>query len=731
MASTRSLQSDKLEELPKSRSKQKDKKTVGENKAMIGTRHGYDFVDLITMAIILKAGSMMKEDELFSCEISKEDATAGKFDDIVFRYTFKGSSTILKTQVKHRTKNQEVSLHDLMETSFTEPFALIKYFKSFLEQYTRSNDNQIFILCTNVQMKKDAAELLEKVRLNDVCNIFDTTGATYYRFRKITKAEPCNKNCIANVLKKASESYCLAEILASHIHGQKELVLHTKNPQRNPLLSKYNNAIVRHMIAYSEERKVFHIKHNFHTNAELNVVNFRKQFENAYIDIVICSLKKTPQDFITENFDVYGDIEKKGIKTNDPNKIIEHIRNIDQHDTPELFPTDILTDDDVNLFFDKFLIVCDTFSTDELPSKIAEIWRDSKMCKPTELVCSLESEKYIEGLHRTVSNWMKSSPNLPTILNAKHVEEIIKKVKLDQKYLLLKNASNKYIADHHTKSLRAKPECLKEKPLYKFLALSDSETNMTNPNIFKFSTPYNSQFSSMIVLQTFQLLEGNLDQIVFIDANTIEKEKQTILDMCESFKAPLVMVIECEGYVPSEVNQLKQTLSQPILANRNVCINIILLDKSQTKTFGEVFCFTLRDFEPSSIETVIRANEWNAMFGTSVPIEMFMHENDDMSIILNLEHEQQKALQDPLKQCLVNDHYENIRPSYVQRHFKFNTNQIGDIFTSWHFEILPDAAESMIPWKSFFCIYEKEFIENMKYVLTGLEDKVQHVPPGD
>ncbi|KFB46469.1 hypothetical protein ZHAS_00014454 [Anopheles sinensis] len=524
-----------------SRSKQKERKTVGENKAMIGARYGYDFVDLITMAIILKAGSMMKEDELFSCEISKEDATAGKFDDIVFRYTYKGTRTILKIQVKHRTKNQEVSLQELMETSFTESFALIKYFKSFRDQYTPSNEKQIFVLCTNVQLENDAVEWLEKVHPNDVCNVFDPIGATYYRFRKISEVEPRHSNCIANALKKASESYRLADILANHIYGQKELVLYTKNPQRNPLLSKYNNAIVRHMMEYSEARKAIHIKHNFRTNADRNVVNFRKQFEAAYTEIAICSLKKTDQDLAAENFDVYGDIAKKAIKTNDPNKIIERIRNIAENSILEHFPTDIVTDEDVNLFFDKFLIVCDTFSTDDLPSKIAENWRCSNICKPTELVCSLEMEKYMEGLHRMVSKWMRSSPNLPTTLEAKHVEEIIKKVQLHQKYLLLKKASNKYIEDHLTQSLEAKPESLREKPLYKFLAPSDPATNVTKPDIFTFLTPYNSQFSSMIILQTFQLLERDVDQIFFIDINTIEKEKQIILDMCEFFEDPLVM----------------------------------------------------------------------------------------------------------------------------------------------------------------------------------------------
>ncbi|KFB53919.1 hypothetical protein ZHAS_00022161 [Anopheles sinensis] len=144
--------------------------------------HGITYQLKITTLILCEAAEQHKKENGFKFSISCEDPEGGKFDDIGFKY---GDGRRLFVQAKHAMVRTDITWGDLTSSDQQAPFAIGKYFASFLDnQWDTSTTLPEFVLLTNNGLSDDVIQCMKSYSFEDVCvkSIFKSLGSTLYKF---------------------------------------------------------------------------------------------------------------------------------------------------------------------------------------------------------------------------------------------------------------------------------------------------------------------------------------------------------------------------------------------------------------------------------------------------------------------------------------------------------------------------------------------------------------------
>uniref|UniRef100_A0AAG5DM95 Uncharacterized protein n=1 Tax=Anopheles atroparvus TaxID=41427 RepID=A0AAG5DM95_ANOAO len=230
--------------------------------------HGVFYQLKLILLVLLQMCKLMDNDENLVFEITTEDPDAGKFDDTVCKYIYNGVPRTMCIQAKHKMVDHKITFGDLTSTASKAPFALARYFTSFLEQKRATIfGDQSLILCTNADLHDNMKDLFdlqpaESALQPDMSDIFDSMGAKCYRFN-VDKLKGEGKFVeIRDIMENCSDCNRLAKLLAATVHDEKKVTLQT------PLFSIYRNAIANNIVGTCRDSKSFSFdfKEEFITN---------------------------------------------------------------------------------------------------------------------------------------------------------------------------------------------------------------------------------------------------------------------------------------------------------------------------------------------------------------------------------------------------------------------------------------------------------------------------------
>ncbi|XP_040164837.1 uncharacterized protein LOC120901195 [Anopheles arabiensis] len=198
----------------------------------------------LTMIILFRAFALHRQGKLPQFELKMEVPDAGKFDDLVFRYT---SPTIpegtVYIQAKHKypsekpTKSKKIHPNHpytptrkerpaitegtlLTKWNSNGPFSISKYFISYLEGYERSTTgSHTYLLCTNatIDNKLKPKLTLRPQDSSEILSFCDAIGATCYSFSPEEQF-----HALSDALRQASLEK-LGQMLVLHVRYNTEI----------------------------------------------------------------------------------------------------------------------------------------------------------------------------------------------------------------------------------------------------------------------------------------------------------------------------------------------------------------------------------------------------------------------------------------------------------------------------------------------------------------------------
>ncbi|XP_035785787.1 uncharacterized protein LOC118463371 [Anopheles albimanus] len=343
----------------------------------------------------------------FSFEMTAEDPTAGKFDDIVYKFKDGEMEGILNIQVKHKLGSPapNISLSDFTITTDTKnPFAILKYFTSFYDQQHSTTDLEGFVICTNADMNEKAMSLWKTVEPtvptdlapsldSYVSSLFDRIGGKSY---ELDYDKLWNKDGMFSefhkLLRKCSKRSRLAKILVEATKPKKTLTCN------NSLVKEFRSAILSLI-----DRNETSTNDSYKFTKEFLVLSsskylpgyeaFRTEFEDQY-----------RQEFKIEGC-VWDDLKLK--RVNVAKDFLLDEKNV--YASSDSFPEDNV-DESFKSFCKGFRLVCGTSNEQGLDDAIVEIWRnmfyDNNQLVANQRKSDVEEHMVTDKLFKTNFDWL-------------------------------------------------------------------------------------------------------------------------------------------------------------------------------------------------------------------------------------------------------------------------------------------------------------------------------------
>ncbi|KFB47478.1 AGAP012173-PA-like protein [Anopheles sinensis] len=622
--------------------------------------HGVAYQLKLLLMVVLQAGRMMQEDANFTCTISTEDPDEGKFDDIVFRYRFQGTPRILSIQAKHKSSpEQKLSWQDLANSSPNAPFAIAKYFTSFLEQRKRDEEaEQKLVLCTNAVLDECVKRVLkehntEMLKETDLCHIFKRIESSCYSFGAAERKKSKELRRIVDLLRESSDCYGLGKLLASTVYNGTRLDLNTRNVQRAPLLVNYRNAIVQHILGEKREKTVHHLREEFCKGTlPSGGSNLRKVFESEY------------QKLSGGNSDVWDDARAKGITLKEGLKPSKDLQG-DDHPGDSSLPENLVTDEIINEFFDRFLLVCGSRSEDQLSQTVMDFWKQTNTEEhPLKDTDDGDKTAAYNEMLKVVFDWMKEQKQPPTPLTKVDIEKLFERIAFGIKYPELRCVGRIFEESLELDKyfIKIQPESVAQLPLFNFLCQPYEEA------VFRVRSPYAKTNVSMVVqqfLQSFQALQKNEGryEVLFLDSAIFKKIKKSIKAVLRLKNFRIILVILCNGGHPELLDKLaKYNQSHP-----GICCSkkIILIEESSSK---DEDLLLVSDLSAESKEELLQgSNACLKLFGTETLLRHLIDESDDLACLLEVLDSLTQLTAEPI---LLEERYDTIRDWYIQRNVR-------------------------------------------------------------
>uniref|UniRef100_A0A182NW67 NACHT domain-containing protein n=1 Tax=Anopheles dirus TaxID=7168 RepID=A0A182NW67_9DIPT len=473
--------------------------------------HGSSYHLRLALTILLRAFKQHLEDKSLHFMVTLEDAAAGKFDDIIFRYSSSSGATgTVFIQAKHKqatynydstpaspyradcnTKTTAMVTRSALLTEWhsKSPFSIPMYFLSFLEHYDPAAiSTSTYMLCTNANVDRHVEQYLQEKKYDNshmlaFCN---DIGARCFQFRGGTSNELLNEK-----LRDSSVEY-LGKQMALHVFKKTTVKFNTN------IFIVHANLIAKliEYVAHDKQDRdsvhVFEFKNDILCAEESTAVGkFRRAFEAEYSK----HLKSNNQD------DVWHDAQEKKMKIS-----LNYLTYTaaDRFRALVVSRSDSVTIDTIiEEFYEKFMLVCNSANEEDL-------------CNASlNLMPSWVNNKQIafNDLQALIFDGMKSTT--PGPIDQEYLKARFMEINPNENNTQLQILTKKYL-----ESLRLlypyfciQPDRLKDSILYQFVS------DATCTGIYQYRSTMNVEQSSIILAQTIQLIQCNC---LFIDSASYE-----------------------------------------------------------------------------------------------------------------------------------------------------------------------------------------------------------------
>uniref|UniRef100_A0AAG5DM01 NACHT domain-containing protein n=1 Tax=Anopheles atroparvus TaxID=41427 RepID=A0AAG5DM01_ANOAO len=591
--------------------------------------HGVSYQQKLITLLLCHAAKRMKEDTDFRFRISTEDEEAGKFDDVVFQSWQGDKCRSLFIQAKHKqSEDTTITWNDMISPANDAPFAIGKYFKSYLDQnWDTWEEPPMLVICTNIDLADDVKCLFVKYSFEDVVisPFFDSLSGAALTL--VGKQDSEKHDALMEHLND-SDFVNLARLLAKHIFNKEKIGCN------QPLFNKYHLAIESH-IAIDEKmegKQCRKVSEDFLDPSKRT--DFKTRFHGEYQKL----LKGTHED-------VWEDVRKKGIwltggfyyKKNQKTDSFELPRTVEAKH--------------IENFLDAFIIVSKTKNEENLTESIINSLNhlfpeNMPEFNDPKLVCGMLSDR--------IFNWMVAQNSKP--LKMEDIHDLI----FCLHSAIVESLSSVCVAEMKNTGLYFQQSILQDKPLYKMLLSWLSEpASRINSHLYN--------YHPVFVWQVLELLNPK-PKNMFVDEKSFQLFKETILDVFHGSDFPQVLVVIPSEHSADLHNYLRAWSKFAPIPKRHK--KIIILDQS-TQADEHIL---IQDLTADSRNQMLAQSEDFRAFGTTIPLRELIRGEDGLSFLLGIKNCGNDA---PIKRNINEANYEKIKSIYIQRLWIYcdNTNK--------------------------------------------------------
>ncbi|XP_061512282.1 uncharacterized protein LOC133393060 [Anopheles gambiae] len=591
------------------------------------TLHGSSYHLRLAMIILLRAYNLHREDKLNQFVIKMEDPTAGKFDDVVFRYTSASSPTVGAVYIQAKHKQKSSSATPTKDASFITKRALLKhwdskaqfsvsmYFASYLEIHQKSSSGTPpkYMLCTNARIDVNVMHYFksQEYEPDDIMYFYKDIGASCYRFdyEKVV-------DVLINESRKASVEK-LGQFWAMYVKNGKEM-------KSNVFLFEVYRKLIAECVE-KVKRGMFKFKPEFITaNNSTPMGRVSATFRNEYVKLLS---DENQNDSSIKWNELEICIEDTFIDANPP-EAGSYYKQVDH-----AFKT----------FCEQFVFVCESLD-------------EAKMVKKSVERIPL----WVLDRDATNSNFFfdmfESMKNIP--IEFKQLKTMFSKITPNESVDKLTGTPNKNVNQwqQEYRNVRIKEELLREMELYKCIE------DKPFVGVYTFRVSTGMKISSLIVAQTLALANC---PYLFLDsrATVLKQNFLRILHQVMEFMADVnpfnTNVIAILGQFEHKINKEIKSLA------KYYRLKIILIEKLDgNRTSEDVFY--VHHLTDDARKKLYQQQSVLYPFGTSVAVNDILRDEDSLSYLGKILTKGDEADDKENERSNVYQ-FEALKPRYVSR----------------------------------------------------------------
>lgn len=608
--------------------------------------HGSLYHLHIAAVILLRAYDTQQKNKDFNFNITVEDPHAGKFDDVVLRYSsqqVKYGAVYL--QIKHKDLSNskhplpnkkskttptitKAALLDKGKTS-NPPYSIPVYFLSFVESNHKMGQQNYYFLCTNAQIDDDIIQYFSQVipSKHYILQCYQDLDATFYQFN------PDNIFGQLELTIKTVSLDKLGKLLAKSIYNKQKITLD------NPLYNMY--AVLISKIVEQSNTDLASPQHS--------IYKFKKEFLEAPEQSTFATLRTALVTEYKKNLkvgkEVWSDVDEKKIWL-DPNFSITAVNDMfDMINKDESEYAKI--DAKIKEFYGKFMLVCKATN---------ELTLESNAKKILATLTDTELNATFNNMHLSILDAMKKANGLQ--LDSIYLSNIFKNIKCNTCYIEWADSTKQYIECLNIiySFVQINPTWLQKSCFYSYI-----DKKSTDKNYYYFSSK-NVHLSSIIIIQTLQLLQIDylfIDTSKFHNTDTLEQHLQYILRYINEVNYAshsIIIILEQHNSSISEMlNKYQHRL-------------ILLANTTEDKQTPEE-CLLVQDLTQESLKMLFMHNDKLNLFGTSTSLTSIVRMTDDLSVLLDVLNFATSTGREESNN-INNRSYNKIKNNYIHRHLQ-------------------------------------------------------------
>ncbi|XP_061512641.1 uncharacterized protein LOC133393181 [Anopheles gambiae] len=620
----------------------------------MGPLHGTAYHIRMTMAVLFRAYKLYREGHLPRFELRLEDATAGKFDDLVICYSTPSiPEGTVYIQAKHKQipegkKSSKAKKRNpnypftptpkkgpaltigsvLTKWSSNGPFSIPMYFISYLEGCEKfSTATHTFLLCTNLPIDTKLKECgtLQKHECSDLLYFCNDIGATCYSFS-------CAKDFtnLTDELRRASLEK-LGQMIVLHVMHQTDIKCNYSS------LNVYADLIAKCVV--ENEPGKYKLSETFLTASDSSVMGqLRTALKSEYSRLILKNAKQSDLCMKWKEMQIGIDKAFFELITNDPS---------DPSDAEE--STYYATVDRViKQFCEQFLLVCGSSTGEQLLHNVFDLmpsWVSDKQTTHNQLF-----EKLFDAMKQ----------DEPVAINCETVKRMFLRMRTNQEYSRFQFNSELNVTLWRTKfsDIIVNTARLEESELYEFL------TDDSVYDRIRYYTTTNIKAFAIIISQTVALLQREAlflhyasedfdDNIFDILRNVFEFMEQLEVSNCTIF----ITANQSEKSLMKEIQRYSKMYKTKF---------VIIEQQDSIHLYDNTLC--VHDLTEESRERLYedRLQQTLNVLDTSISLSEIVHPNDSLSFLCHVLDDADSIGE--MKSTLSNkDSFDMIQSWYIPR----------------------------------------------------------------
>ncbi|XP_049299988.1 uncharacterized protein LOC125772378 isoform X6 [Anopheles funestus] len=598
---------------------------TNEDTPEISSMHVGSYNLRMAMVIVLRAITLRSQGKLFDFKITMEDPNAGKFDDVVIRYSLPSNPeeyANVYIQAKHKQTSHpklkppliaEDSL--LTKSNSKSPFSIPMYFVSYLHGYDESlKGSHTYILCTNRSIDKRLKEYfnVRKHATDHMLSFCDDIEGTCYSFNSKHRFIALEAELrIASVEK-------LGQMIALHVKKEKQI-------DSNIYIFK----IFGNLIAECVE------KH------DLGTFQFNERFRNADKTTIIGKLRSSFElEYLKQT--TTKEVKWKDVRIMIDQTFIESIGAITHQSISEEIEYYEAIDVVIQEFYDKFMLVCGSMNETELSKKIFDIM-PTWVSNPKGTYNDLHSMLFESMVKRNIKTWVD-------------IKQQFIETNTNEMFNKVQTFTNQYLSSLYIKYyyVNVKSTCLQE------TALNDFMRSTSFGDVHRYRCSTNLKLNCLIVSQTLALHQY---QCLFVDSS-LSHIKENFCDViCELVE--FIAAVELSAiYIITILGQQENVILKAIKNYaKTYKTKIIIVEEPMYEDPTEDRLF-VRDLTDEAREQLFVHNL--KLSGTTIALKGIVRGDDSLCMLLSV-LENYHATNMPSNGNSNLNNFEKIKPWYIPR----------------------------------------------------------------